>query len=322
MSSKWTIDQLREHFQYAIQLEYWTIPFYMSAMYSIKDSTHSAYRLIQSVVYQEMFHVQLAGNCANAYGTPIDLEHAFIPPVYEGKNIPHLDPKAVNDPNHECSGFCPYSAEIGPLDLERINAMCLIEYPKYEMPKKPDLKGDVTTYSSIGAFYQALLFGASQHVDAIEGDRSQVDIFRNFYRNMAVQTVEHSGGPGFAAVKGLIHAITDQGEGEKRYDSIPLEYRNTADGFDDTEDHFDKFVSIKTLDPAAWPETYQGEVKPRGDAGKRAQETLLGNFNRFRSTMVELFNGKPVDNTFGPQMATLGGNILNCWKNGAIPQFS
>lgn len=318
--TQWTIDNLREHLQDAIQLEYWTIPYYMSAMYSIKDPTSDAYRLIQSVVYQEMLHVQLACNVANAYGTEIDLEHCFIVPPYEEQKVPHLKFKTEEDPNDPTQSFCPYSAEIGPLDDLRINAMCLIEYPKWEVHDRPRLCPNVTEYSSIGQFYQAVLFGASRFVDEIRGNHQQVDIFKNFYRNFPDQTVTHSGPMGFQDVTHLVHAITDQGEGERRFDAIPLEFQNTAHGFNSEEDHFDKFIAIKNL--TVRPDTYDGHVDPpAGSEGERSQEILLKNFNGFREDMVTLFNGRELKD-FGPRMAALGGNILNCWKNGAIPRFS
>jgi rubrerythrin len=65
---KWAPAHLKDHLQFAIDLEFWTIPFYMSALYSIVDRTSDAFRFVQSVMNQEMLHVQLAANVANAYG--------------------------------------------------------------------------------------------------------------------------------------------------------------------------------------------------------------------------------------------------------------
>src|SRR5688572_2520585 len=65
---QWTLEQLQEHLQAAVDLEFWTIPYYMAAAYSIKDQGEEAFQLVLSVVNQEMLHVQLAANIANAYG--------------------------------------------------------------------------------------------------------------------------------------------------------------------------------------------------------------------------------------------------------------
>ncbi|MEX2498512.1 MAG: ferritin-like domain-containing protein [Wenzhouxiangellaceae bacterium] len=319
---RWDIEHLREHLQFAIQLEYWTIPFYMSAMYSVKDPTSNAYKLVNSVVNQEMLHLQLAANVANAFETEIDLEHAFITPVYEGQTVPHLMFSAGEigrDPVDPGQSYAPYSAEIGPLDEARINTMCLIEYPEDDVDQPPPLKQDVTEYSTIGEFYRALLFGATQHVSDIRANRNQVDMFGNFYRDFPCQTITCEGVAGLQQVVDLVHAITDQGEGVRRTDTIPKPYRNTADGFNAEMDHFEKFNLIKNL--TALPECYDAVMDPpAGSDGAKAQATLVRNFNRFRGDLVALFNGRKPEN-FGPHMATLGGNILDCWRNGAVPRF-
>jgi hypothetical protein len=108
----WTLTHLRQHIQFAVDLELWTIPFYMSAMYSIRDRTSPAFQLIQTVVNQEMLHLQSAANIANAYGMSPEIRA----PQYRGKAIPHLEfqlDKPDPRPQYE-----PYSAEIGPLDTE------------------------------------------------------------------------------------------------------------------------------------------------------------------------------------------------------------
>jgi hypothetical protein len=318
-NDEWKIEHLRQHLQYAIQLEYWTIPFYMAAMYSVKDRAHTAYRLVESVVHQEMLHLQLACNVANAFGTTIDLENCFIVPRYEGRNVPHLRFKSEKDPDDPTQSFCPYSAEIGPLDEERINAMCLIEIPCI-CEGEPELREVVTEYSSIGEFYRAVLLGAELLAKEIRGGRHQVQLFRNFYLNFPNQAVTRDGVDGLADVRRLVHAIVDQGEGERRFDAVPFAYRNTADGFNDDQDHFDKFIGVKNM--IVRPETYRGQKDPpESSGGRQAQERLLCNFNQFRSDLVQLFTGQEV-REFGSRMATLGGNILSCWKMGVIPRFS
>jgi hypothetical protein len=310
----WDIKHLQTHLQYAVDLEFWTIPFYMSAMYSIKDPSHEAYRLIQSVVYQEMLHVELAGNIANAYGLCPTFDP---PPKYEGQDIPHLcfdldtpDPRDT---------FHPYSAEIGPLDEKRINAMCLIEFPEWETGHQPDLREETEDYGSIGEFYDAVRVGASELVDDLKGGLNQVNFFQNFYRGFDQQTITLDGAAGFKQAMNLINAITDQGEGqtEGKMD-IPPEFQNTADGFHPDWTHFQKFVAIR--DSTSLPETY--EIKDKLDRqGEKAQQILIDNFTAFRCTLEKLFRGEdPGD--FASQMATLGGNILTCWQRGAVPRFS
>jgi hypothetical protein len=319
----WDITHLRQHLQYAIQLEYWTVPFYMCAMYSIKDPTSDAFKLLQSIAHQEMLHMQLACNVANAFDTEIDEVQVFATPAYVGTQVPHLqftDGELNRDPFDPSLSYRPYSAELGPLDEPRINAMCLIEYPEIDSGEPPQLKENVSEYSSIGQFYQAVLFGAGQLADQIRGNFNQVDHFSRFYQGFPDQTITLDARPGYAQVTRLLNAITDQGEGVRRSDEVPPDYRNTADGFNNSQDHFDKFNLIKSLTQR--PECYSGVANPPpGSEGARAQQILIEQFKRFRADLVSEFNGHHSPN-FGPNMASLGGAFLNCWKNGALPRLA
>lgn len=312
---KWDIDNLQGHLQAAVDLEFWTIPFYLSALYSIKDPASEAYQLIQSVAYQEMLHVELAANLANAYG----LSPKFDAPVYEGQVIPHLN-FSLDIPN-PVEKFSPYTAEIGGLDLEHINAMCLVEYPEWRTGHKVDFRPTIAEYGSIGEFYDAVELGAAELVAHLVGGRNQVDYFQNYYRLFSVQTVVADGISGLPQAINLIRAIRTQGAGGQGTRDIPEEYRNTADDIEAAWQHFKKFKIIR--EQKHFPETYHGVANPEvGSKGYDAQQILIENFTAFRSIMEEMFSGQPMPAGFGAQMATLGGNILNCWKNGAIPKFS
>src|SRR5215813_318273 len=85
---EWDLGHLQGHLQAAAELEAWTILYYMAAMFSIVERTSDAYQLVQSVVHQEMLHLQLVANIANVYGySPVIGPGAF---QYEGTTVPHL----------------------------------------------------------------------------------------------------------------------------------------------------------------------------------------------------------------------------------------
>ena len=64
-----TLDDLRDHLQYAIGLELTTIPAYLCALYTIPPGANTAAcEVIQSVVLEEMLHMALAANILNAIG--------------------------------------------------------------------------------------------------------------------------------------------------------------------------------------------------------------------------------------------------------------
>jgi Ferritin-like len=316
---EWDRYHLQTHLQVAAELEAWTIPYYMAAMFSIIDRSSDAYQLIQSVVHQEMLHLQLVANVANAYGySPVFGPDAFR---YHGTAIPHLD--FALDPDNPTKLFSPYSAEIGALDEQRINGMCLIEYPEWDTGGKPVFRDDVTEYGSIGEFYDAIEYGARQLAADIVGGRHQVDKFSVFYRNLPKMTVESTGTVGVAEVALLIDVIRDQGEAAKAADAIAVPFRNTADDSHPDLSHYDKFCQIREQAlHRGFPKTYElkdlSEYTP-GDL--RRLKILRDNFAIFTGVLGNLFAGRnPAD--FAPLMVTIGGNILACWKNHVTPKFT
>ncbi|TMR31208.1 ferritin-like protein, partial [Nonomuraea zeae] len=64
-----TLDSLREHLQWAIELEHATLPPYLCALYSLDPERNpEATEVIGSVFAEEMLHLALAANLLNAVG--------------------------------------------------------------------------------------------------------------------------------------------------------------------------------------------------------------------------------------------------------------
>ncbi len=313
--AQWDIRQLRRHLQAAADLEAWTIPYYMAAMFSIVDRSSPAYQLVQSVVNQEMLHLQLVANVANAFGySPVFSAQTF---AYEGTTIPHLDFSL--DPDNPTERFSPYSAQIGPLDELRINGMCLVEYPEWDTGGVPDLHDTVSEYGSIGEFYDALEYGAAQLAGDIAGGVNQVDMFSSFYRGLPRATVQLSGRAAMAQVGLLIDVIRDQGEGAKDATPIDAPFQNTADDSQPDVNHYDKFCEIRaTALPATYPVK---DVAQYTAADMKLEGILVDNFARFMSTLGDLFAGRNPEH-FSALMVTIGANILACWKSGVTPRFT
>jgi hypothetical protein len=316
---QWDRRHLQSHLQAAAELEAWTIPYYMAAMLSIVDRSSDAYQLIQSVVHQEMLHLQLVANVANSYDySPVLGPDAF---QYVGNKIPHLD--FALDPDNPTKLLSPYSAEIGPLDEQRINGMCLVEYPEWDTGGKPDFRDDVTEYGSIGEFYDAVEYGARLLAADVVGGRRQLDMFSEFYRDLPKMTVESSGAGGFAEVALLIDVIRDQGEAAKAADAIAVPFRNTADDSHPDLSHYDKFCQIREQAlHRRLPKTYsvKDPSEHTRDDDKRLK-ILRENFARFTAAVGNLFAGRNPDD-FAPLMVTIGGNILACWKSHVTPKFT
>ena len=72
-----TVDSLRRHLQWAIELEHATLPPYLCALYSIKEGhNEEAAEVVHSVFMEEMLHLTIAANILNAVGGSPVLDYA------------------------------------------------------------------------------------------------------------------------------------------------------------------------------------------------------------------------------------------------------
>src|ERR1039458_3953478 len=125
----WTKEDLHHHLQSALELEFWTIPLYLTALYSIKDldkleqrSYPDAAKLIASVVAQEMLHLELVCNISNAFG----FAPKFKTPVYnESKGIPFFH-TTMHDLPEILKG---YFVKPQALNKDSLKLFCTIEIP-------------------------------------------------------------------------------------------------------------------------------------------------------------------------------------------------
>lgn len=308
---EWTIKDVHEHLQHAFDLEMWTIPYYMAVMYSIKDVSHPAFRLIQSVVHQEMLHAQLAANVYNAFPPE---EKLRVSHPYYGGVVPYLNFDLDEDALRK---FGEPNSSIGGLDSDRIGTMCLIELPE---SNPPSLDPQREEYATIGDFYTALRYGMGQFARQVRGGHHQVDYFGKFYRRLSTTTVTKDGPDGLQQALLLIDVIAEQGEGRLTHGAIPRDYQNTADGYDASSSHFSKFNSIRdAMLCHRGPATYASDPTKTDPS----QGVLKDNFEKLISAIGYLFNGEPIPGgrTFGELMSPVGASILACWQHGVLPQF-
>src|SRR5882672_10747389 len=84
-----TLESLREHLQWAIELEHFTVPPYLCALYSLDAARNpEASEVVTSVLVEEMLHMTLAANLLNAVGGRPQLDTPQMLPVYP-RCLPH-----------------------------------------------------------------------------------------------------------------------------------------------------------------------------------------------------------------------------------------
>ena len=137
---------LFEFLQSAVKLEHSTIPPYLTALYSIVPGTNAAVaQIIRSIVVQEMLHMTIAANVANAVRCPIIINRPGFVPTYPGPL-----PMMVDD-----------DLQVG---LEKLSAdLVQHTFMRIEEPETPrhfptvERAAAPQPFRTIGAFYDALM---------------------------------------------------------------------------------------------------------------------------------------------------------------------
>jgi hypothetical protein len=126
------LEWLHTSLQWAVELEFATIPVYLSGMWSIEEQSGEVYNLIDSVVMEEMLHLGLVCNMLTAIGrTP-----QFKAPTYPGGLPGGVRP-----------GLEVYLGGLNDASVEM--------YMQIEMPEDPLARLE-ETFPTIGAFYDAI----------------------------------------------------------------------------------------------------------------------------------------------------------------------
>ncbi|RAS67401.1 ferritin-like protein [Lentzea atacamensis] len=194
-----TLDSLREHLQWAIELEHSTLPPYLCALYSLDpDRNQDAVELVGSVFAEEMLHLALAANLLNAVGGRPRLD---IPEMLP----PHPRPMPHGDRSLELS-LVPFGPD--SLDL----------FLRIERPAPAGAPAESDDYETIGQFYAAIEDGL-RHLCEQLGEQ---EVFTGDSARQVTSThFRHSAGK-LVAVTELASAlealaeIVEQGEGMSR----------------------------------------------------------------------------------------------------------
>ncbi|UGT44118.1 ferritin-like protein [Nocardia yamanashiensis] len=222
-----TLEDLRRHLQWAIELEHATIPPYLCALYSLDPAANAeAAQVIGSVFVEEMLHLALAANLLNAVGGAPKLDAPELLPSYPHP-LPHSDPSIQLN-----------LAPFGPESLELFLAV--------ERPAPVDAQPEGDRYHTIGQFYAAIENGLCTLVDTLGEDT----VFSGDPKRQLSEMHFSSGGGQVIPVRDLKSAlaalseIIEQGEG-----ASPTEvWDGDKDVFDPERDqvaHYYRFLELK-----------------------------------------------------------------------------
>jgi len=191
-----SLESLREHLQWAIELEHSTIPPYLCALYSIEPGKNlEAVEVISSVVVEEMLHLTLAANLLNAVGGRPRLAIPKMMPGYP-RPLPHGD-----------RSFEIFLLRFGPQAIET--------FLKIELPSSTGSPPEGDNYETIGQFYDAIRRGLRE----LSATLGEANVFCGDPSRQITDEHIYSGSGRIIAVNNLASAlvaveeIVEQGEG-------------------------------------------------------------------------------------------------------------
>lgn len=196
-----TLDGLREHLQWAIELEHSTLPPYLTALFSLDPERNpEATRVVRSVFMEEMLHLTLAANLLNAVGGSPVLDSPRLVPGYP-TYLPHGDRSLA-------ISLVPFGAEA--LDL----------FLAIEKPARVDAPPESDGYETIGQFYEAIEDG----IRRLCADLGESAVFVGDPLRQIDADFPYGGSGRVIAVRDLASAldalteIVEQGEGAAHHD--------------------------------------------------------------------------------------------------------
>lgn len=191
-----TLESLREHLQWAIELEHCTIPPYMCALYSLDPQRNQeASEVIRSILLEEMLHLTLAANILNAVGGRPRLDAPQMLPGYP-RCLPHSD--------HS------FEVSLLPLSPEALDL-----FLRLEQTSRPDGPPESDNYETIGQFYDAI----EQGLRDLCADLGEATVFCGDSSRQVANDFYSGAGGQIIVVEGLTSAlaaldeVVEQGEG-------------------------------------------------------------------------------------------------------------
>lgn len=288
------LDDLREHLQWAVELEHATLPPYLTALYSLDPERNAAaVEVVSGIFVEEMLHLALAANLLNAVGGRPRLDMPEMLRAY-----PHRLPHGAVE-----LALMPF----GPQALEM--------FLRLERPAPPGAVPQGDGYATIGQFYAAIEQGLRELCDRLgepavfSGDPA---------RQVGGAHFRHTAGQLFAvedleSALGALAEIVQQGEGASHSEV----WDGDRDVFHPEREEVGHYYRLQELrlgrrfqpgdTPRSGPTGEKVAVDPDGVAAmapnpvpaaagtvaRAAQEEFNRTYRRILGLLEQAFNGAP-----------------------------
>ena len=214
------LDVIKRALQGALQLEFATIPLYLTALWSIIDQAHPVAKSIRAVAHEEMLHLSLLCNLISALGER---------PVLTGSVVPKFPSRLPGGVHQELElrleGYGP-SALKTFMEIERPEKLIpIIDEPMEVFPEED---------TTIGEFYESLLMAIKKLNPPLDPKRQIAGPFTW----LVMTRLDH--------VEEAITLIMAQGEGAR---GVPFSRHPRY------LSHYYRFKSLAMLRDLHWDET-------------------------------------------------------------------
>lgn len=218
---------IKNSIQIAAELEYSTLPLYLSSMFSLEVQNYTVYNVIRSVAMEEMVHMAIACNMLSALGGSPQLKKINVP--FPTKGLP---------------GGAEPDLHVGPAKFskEQLKNFLRIEVPEFLLKENNQSE----EYPTISIFYNSIRQAIIENRDEVEKAAKETAKRLNdglppnqVGDNIGFSTFnfKEDDDPVSKLCAG-IDEILEQGEGSAAKDLI------TSDEFEDEESHYAKFASL------------------------------------------------------------------------------
>ena len=216
-----SVENLREQLQLAMQLEFSTLPLYLTSLYSImEDCNTEAYQLMRNIVMQEMLHFAQVANMLIAVGGNVRIDYPDVVPSYPTVGLPGGVLPSLYVSLKKFELFHVYSNFMG------------VETPALTYVARPEPE---YTLNTIGQFYKEIQLCMKTLGDGIY-DPSSVNIQVEWPWNESEDIGQLYKVTDFTSAEQAINQIVEQGEGASPF--------NPNDTITDQYAHFYRFEEI------------------------------------------------------------------------------
>ncbi len=189
---------LKQALQWAIELEFFTIPPYLTAFWSVKDHRDPVAVAIREVLVEEMLHMSLACNMLVAIGGKPRIYHSDSVPTYPSQMPGGVKPSLY--------------VSLGGLSKHSLNTFMKIEEPEEDITHLETVEA-VEAFPRIGTFYDAINEAFHNIRPEIELSRAgQIEAYFGETQQPDGSNVPKNIGT-LDDVDAAIELIKDQGEG-------------------------------------------------------------------------------------------------------------